>query len=352
MDLKYFEGKLNGASAADRVLYFGQEYRYSYPGHISLIDLKSFKWPSGLTVGSARSAVYPDLAQILDAVHAEGAVGGLVHPFYGEGILPRRSKEFPVLAALRKLDYYELMCIYSDNYASADEWYRALNLGFRLPASAGTDAMTNYWRSPAIGGVRVYAHSGAPLNYGEWIRALTAGRTFVTNGPLLSFKVDGHEPGDQLDLAAATGTTVHVEAEARSIFPMWSLDLIQNGKIVHSIKARDPHHLVISLDVPVNSSGWMAARVTGSEKQQLLMDAYIFAHTSPVYLSKGGQPLRSPEDARYFKEWIEEMLPVIESADCTKRGFVSSCFDSHSEKQEVLNIWRQARDIYAALAEK
>jgi TolB protein len=352
IDLKYFEGKLNQASTGEQVLSFGQEYRYSYPGHVSLINMKTFKWPSDMTPGSARQALYPDEVQILDQVHAEGGVGGLVHPFYGEGILPHRSKEFPVFVALRKIDYYDVMCIWSDEYNTADEWYRVLNLGFRLPASAGTDAMTNYWRAPAIGTVRVYVHSGSLLNYQGWIRGLTSGHTFVTNGPLLVLKVNSQEPGDEVKLPAGQSTTVHISAEANSIFPMWTLDLIQNGKVIYSAKATDPHHIKVDRDVPVDNSGWIAARVTGPEKQHMLMDTYLFAHTSPVYLMKGGEIPRSPEDARYFEKWIADMLPVIDAPDCQKRGFITSCFDTPSQKQEVLQIWRQAKDVYTGMAEK
>jgi TolB protein len=351
IDLSYFEGGgLNADSKPGRLISFGQEYRYSYPGHVSLMHMKTFKWPSDMTPGSARQALYPDEVQILDEVHSEGGLGGLVHPFYGEGVLPHRSKEFPVFAALKKIDYYDVMCIYSDDYNSADEWYHALNLGFRLPASAGTDSMTNYWRAPAIGSVRVYAHSGSPLSYDNWLKALTSGHTFVTDGPLLQFTVNGHEPGDEVALPATGTSTVHVAAQADSIFPMWTLDLIQNGQVIQSQKATDPYHIKFDRDVRVDKSGWIAARVTGPEKLHMLMNLYVFAHTSPVYTIKGTEPLRSTADAEYFEKWIDEMLPLISAADCGKSAFVSPCFDSDLEKQQVLRIWQQARDVYAGLA--
>ena len=46
---------------------------------------------------------------------------------------------------------------FSDHHITAGIWYRLLNLGFRLPAGAGTDAMANYasLRGP-IGLVRVF----------------------------------------------------------------------------------------------------------------------------------------------------------------------------------------------------
>ena len=352
MDRRYFEGKLNANSKPNRLLYFNQEYRYSFPGHLALLNLKNYVYPSDVVPASPRQALYPDLAQVLDQVHAQGGVGGLVHPFYGAGFLPKRSKEFPVLVALKKLDFYDVMCLWSDPYKSAEEWYRALNLGFKLPASAGTDVMTNYSRMPAVGTVRVYVHSATPLDYGDWLKNLTAGKTFVTNGPLLFFKVNRQEPGSELVFPSRESETVKVEAEARSIIPMETLDIIQDGKIIFSVKADDPHHVKIEKSLTIDHTGWLAARVTGAANLHLLMDSYVFAHTSPVYYTKAGAPAVSPEDAVHFRDWIDEMLPVIEQADCQKRGFLSACYDTPAQKAEVLRIWRSARDVYAGLARK
>lgn len=352
MDRQYFEGKLSSASIANRLIYFNQEYRYSFPGHLNLLNLKSYVYPSDVVPGTARQALYPDLAQVLDQVHAQGGIGGLAHPFYGGNFLPRRSKEFPVLVALHKIDFYEVMCLWSDEYKSAEEWYRVLNLGFKLPASAGTDAMTNFSRAPAIGSVRVYVHSDSPLTYDNWLHNLAAGRTFVTNGPLLTFSVNGKEPGDEIQLPADKPSSVHIEAEAVSIVPMETLDILQDGQVVVSIKAHDPYRIAVNQTLAVSGSGWLAARVTGAGNQHLLMDTYVYAHTSPVYLSNASAPPHSKDDALHFRDWIDEMLPILEQADCNKRGFLAACFDTPAEKEEVLRIWRQARDVYDGLAQR
>ena len=66
------------------------------------------------------------------------------------------SYELPATVAHGKVDYLEVMG-FSDHHITAGIWYRLLNLGFRLPAGAGTDAMANYasLRGP-IGLVRVF----------------------------------------------------------------------------------------------------------------------------------------------------------------------------------------------------
>src|SRR5947199_8458223 len=77
-----------------------------------------------------------------------------------------------------------------------------LNLGFHLPAGAGTDAMTNFasLRGP-VGLNRVYVNvSPGPLKLDEWLKNLKAGKTFATNGPLLRFSLGGQPIGGELKL--------------------------------------------------------------------------------------------------------------------------------------------------------
>ena len=56
---------------------------------------------------------------------------------------PSITDELPIDVALGKLDYMEIVG-FSDHRATAAVWYKLLNLGFRIPAGAGTDATTNY----------------------------------------------------------------------------------------------------------------------------------------------------------------------------------------------------------------
>ena len=62
------------------------------------------------------------------------------HPFDAS---ERLTNELPVDVALGKADYIEILG-FADYRATADVWYRLLNLGFRLPTAGGTDAMADY----------------------------------------------------------------------------------------------------------------------------------------------------------------------------------------------------------------
>jgi hypothetical protein len=71
------------------------------------------------------------------------------------------------------------------------------------------------------------------------------------------------------------------------------------------------------------------------------MDSYVYAHTNPVYLVKDGLRPRSPEDARYFLRWIDHVVKLLEESDA---------FETPAQKQEVIQLWRRAREVYAELA--
>ena len=41
-----------------------------------------------------------------------------------------------------------------------------------------------------------------------------------------------------------------------------------------------------------------------------MLDNYVYATTSPIYVTVGGKRARAPEDAKYFVAWIERMIEV------------------------------------------
>ena len=347
IDYQYFTGALDRHSTGNRLLYFNEEYRPNFGGHLGLLNMKQYLFPvyDGYA-GTPYAADYPSNALVLDSMHAQGGIGGYVHPYLldrGQDPLQGNldgAREFPADAALGKVDFYDLMCIWTDKYAAGDVLYRIWNLGFRIPVSAGTDAMPDYWRAPTIGGERVFVHSGSPINYEGWIRAFAKGRSFVTNGPLVTLDVEGREPGDELQLPAGTSSDVRVTVQAVSIFPIEQLEILQDGMVVKAEKASDPNRIQLSVDLPVARSGWIAARVSGPEKVHLLTDSYVYAHTNPVWVVKGGQTPSSPQDANYFVQWMDKALQQIPERT----------FNTDAEKASVEAVYTKAREEFRRLA--
>src|SRR6185369_1638129 len=108
-------------------------------------------------------------------------------------------------------------------------WYRYLNCGFRLTATAGTDKMTTF---VTVGANRVYARLDGEFTYENWIGALKAGRTFITNSPMLSFTVNGREAGATLRLDSKRDKVLQIHARAESQLPYHSLEIVVNGQVV------------------------------------------------------------------------------------------------------------------------
>ena len=68
-----------------------------------------------------------------------------------------------------------------------------------------------------------------------------------------------------------------------------------------------------------------------------MLDIYPFATTSPIYVTVGDQPIRSQEDADYFRTWVERLV------DAAKRH---EGWNSEEEKQKVLHLLDAAREEY------
>ncbi|MCY4647794.1 MAG: LpqB family beta-propeller domain-containing protein [Gammaproteobacteria bacterium] len=343
-DLEHFLGHPHPHTGPRTIVYYNEEYRPSYFAHLSLLNLTELITPFYIgSVGTAHHALYPDNAHVLRRVHEQGGIGGYVHPF---GLRHRdpdaagagSARELPVDAILGLADFVDVACIWSDELGTAEVWYRLLNTGSRIPGTAGTDVMSDIWRHPAVGTTRTYVHTGEDhLDYDAWTDAMAAGRAFVTSGPILTLDVSGKGMGEELQLSG--GEVVTVSATARSLFPMHRMEIIRNGEIVHTVEATaDGRSLGVELEMPVEGSGWIAARALGPP-QHGAMDSYLFAHTNPVFLIADGEPIRSPEDAAFFVRWIDQVLDELRAMDR---------WDDPAHKDEVLATFEEGRRLYQA----
>jgi hypothetical protein len=285
-------------------------------------------------------------ADVADIAHSRGALVGYVHPFddYPEPILKPHetlTMELPVDVALGKVDYMEILG-FSDHRSTARVWYQLLNLGFRIPAAAGTDAMANYasLRGP-VGMNRTYARVPAgEVKPQEWMAALKAGHSFATNGPLLGFTLGGAEIGDELKFDGAQ-RRVNFSVRLRSIVAVDHLDLVCNGRAVRSLVARQAvDHGEFSGSIALSDSGWCVARASTEAGRYPVLDTYVYATTSPIYVTVGERKPRSPEDARYFAAWIDRM---------TETTSAYPDWNNAAEKQRVLERLAQAKAVFVGL---
>ena len=205
-------------------------------------------------------------------------------------------------------------------------WYRLLNCGFRVPASAGTDCFLNRVRSRLPGQDRVYVHVAGEFTYERWIESLKAGRTFVTNCPMFEFTVNGHPPGDVIKLDQPGA--VRVSALAESNYPLQQLEVIYNGQVVEGgISDNGYPGLKLTTEIDIPRSGWIAVRAGGPAQPDHPSGA-VFGHTSAVYIEVEGQPLDPRADAEYFIDWIDRLR-----ADIRRRNRIPSRHQVHVESQ-------------------
>jgi hypothetical protein len=205
--------------------------------------------------------------------------------------LPRLTAEHPqgeALAALLlgKVDAFEVRSFPDVEPAVLADWYRLLDCGCRVPLAGGSGKDSN---AVTLGCVRTYARlgPGEGLTLGPWVEAVRAGRTFITNGPLLSLTVDGEGPGAVL--AAPAGKAVRVRAEARSAVPFDQVEVLAGGTVVAS-KTASGNRLsaLVETEIAVSASTWVAARCWSHER--LADGQCVYAHTSPVHVEVGERP--------------------------------------------------------------
>jgi TolB protein len=327
----------------------GQEFHTSYWGHRGVLNLSDHLLLPGYAgyPNTATASLYPMNADVYDKAHDQGALVGAVHPFDD---LPdpfakpaqKITDELPVDVALGKLDYMEIVG-FSDHKSTAAVWYKLLNLGFRLPAAGGTDATTDY-AAPIRGQVgfdRVYIRIPEwPAPTEMWKDGLLKGRTFATNGPLVNFQLGGEMVGEELKFTSPP-TAVPFTAKMRSIVPVDHLEVVCNGKVVRDLKLSSTRDSAdVGGTLPLNESGWCVLRAWSEKDEYPVMDKYVYATTSPIYVTVGGERAYSKEDAEYFKAWIDRTIEVT--------GKYPD-WNSAEEKQYVMKKLRDARAVYEGM---
>jgi hypothetical protein len=324
--------------------FSGQRPALEMPGHLVVVNtLNGHPLLGQLALLNCHRAVYPlsfggpegvddwSLADWCDQCHRKA---GLVidHSFFRH---PEESLRGETLAdlILGKVDALEITGAFDQpENLRLPEWYALLSCGCRVPLVAGSAKADN---NTALGERRTYARlqPGQEFDYKNWIEAVRAGRTFVTNGPLLSFTVNDQDPGSALTLPSP-GPLLRVRASARGLAPLERLEVIANGEVITGVDAQgSPHSAALEVEVPVTGPGWLAARCLGKFDEAL--GEHIGAHSSPIYVRIEGQPPRAPAAlVAPFAEALDVMLDwVAHKARC----------ENDRQREHLAGIFRDAR---------
>ena len=341
-DREYFRGRPDPLSDGRTVLYWNEEFRSTVWGHMTLLKLTHLVEPifTGFLHTTNPDDV-PTNADVADLTHDENGLVNYTHPARNVAdpyLSAYSAKGLPMDIALGKVDSIDVMGANHD--ATAPLWYRLLNCGFRIPASAGTDCFLNRIPSRLPGADRVYVRVDGAFTYEGWIEGLKAGRTFVTNGPMLEFNADGHSPGETIRVTP--GASLRVRGQVTSQYALNSLQVIRDGKVVAEAKAAG-NRLSAEIEqlVTMDRSGWVALRAVGPPHPDQ-PEFSLFGHTSPVYIEVPDRPIDAREDAAYFIAWIDRLGAAIRQ--CAR---VPSRSREHVESQLAA-----ARSVYEKMLAK
>ena len=255
-------------------------------------------------------------------------------------------------------------------------WYAILNTGFRITPTAGTDY-------PCVGATipgreRFYTKVEGPLTYENWLEGVRRGRTFVTNGPILEFRVNDKGMGEEVVLEQAGS----VEVQGRVRFdPTWDnierLEVIENGLLLKSFpRTGDSPEIRFQFEHPVGEASWLAIRAYGKKLGEVVarnsptgvihvtLKPTSEAHSAPIFLSLAGAPPLSahPRAKALARTWLarlddlESRLALDEDGHLAlesprspgRRGVETGLL--HRNRSALLEEIQKARDYFTRLA--
>ena len=191
-----------------------------------------------------------------------------------------------------------------------------------------------------------YAGTGQSFSPDTWYAALKRGRTFITNGPMLTLTVDEAMPGDELRTRKDAKLRIRAQAWApESIGAPKVLEIVSHGRVIRTADSREPKQdkLAVDFELPAGESKWIAARTTAFNGS--------VAHTTPVYVIVNGRSFldrgqlpRLVANQLEALDWIEEKR--LRDADETRDwapGVVTALRKDIQDAREKLVALRQSQ---------
>jgi len=183
-------------------------------------------------------------------------------------------------------------------------YYHILNCGLRVPPSAGS--ASGVLPNP-LGYNRVYVYCGDDFNYDTWWRGLKAGRSFVTNGPLLLAKANGQLPGHVFASTDEQPVEIDMEVSLISRAPITEIEIIRNGKIERKVPIAGKSQAINLGKMTFRRSGWFLIRAITD-----LEHTFRFASTAPYYVEVGSDKrFVSRSSANFFLDWSVERIARV-----------------------------------------
>ncbi len=214
-----------------------------------------------------------------------------------------------------------------------DLYYHYLNLGLKLPISAGS--ASGVLRNP-VGYNRLYAPLES-FSYEDWFHAVKSGNAFATNGPMLFFELDGAQLGETIQVDSGGVFRRKGSIKVRSQATLERAEILLNGEVIHEFHAGvNANEINEQVELAIDESSWIVARAYEKNDQTVRL-----AHTNPSYIEIGGPMTPKRDSATFYADWCRE-LPAASEAD-------SERYENAAQRNEVEGIYRQAVGFYERL---
>jgi len=256
--------------------------------------------------------------QVFEKARAQGGVTGYAH-VVGKGWGNARVG-LALDVPFGLVDFVEVKQL---GCGGSSVWFDFLNLGYKLAPSAGTDYMSDF---TLPGAERSYVHVPKPFALQGWFDGLKRGETFVTNGPMLEFTVNGKGMGSELRLKSGDKLIINATASINpDIDSLKSLELIEQGEVVKTVNAGNAGKTKLQLhyETTVKHGAWFVIRAGGKlphkpdpswtnpEYEENQVSAKI-AFSGAVYVYVDGQgfwkPSAVPSIVRGLKLDLEKLV--------------------------------------------
>lgn len=218
-----------------------------------------------------------------------------------------------------------------NGYWSQEIYYHVLNAGLHIPPSAGS--ASGVLPNP-VGYNRVYVYTGTEtLRDAEqlWWDGLKAGRSFVTNGPLLRVRAYGHPPGHTFRAPAGSMLSIPLKIRLTTLDDVEEIEMIQNGKVVDRIPVTKNPDYSTEWTLNVKESGWFLLRAIAKNQR-----TFRFASTAPFYVEFGEmKECISRKSAQFFLDWVNERAERVPAK-----------LEEPDQLREVLDYHNRAREFW------
>lgn len=309
---------------------WGREGRYIRDGHVLITGQED---PRTLTLGHTlhlnleKPVRFPDeylnYSRVFEAVADQGGISGFAH---ASGRLPGTTEGMAMQAAFGLLDFGEIM---QAGFIGTEAWYTLLNLGYRVAPAAGSD----YPYLDHVGAVRTYVNTGKPFDVDAWFDGLEASKTFVTNGPILDFTINGQSMGGELRVARNSRLQINARARLNpDIGSLTEMQLIKYGDTLARVASgRNSAEWELDEDLRALESAWYVIYARAKRPGH---EGRIEAISAPIYVVVDGQERTWKRTA--VPEIGEQLIAILERVKQQRPEEILAGEDWHT-----LPVWRR-----------